>query len=196
MKKILQVLLLTLGMFALAVVLTASIQYLCKYFGHKYTSNIDFALLPNYLVLILRVLIYPILEELSFRLPVRNNSKSNFLYSSVSVTALLILGKFGFNSINPVLIVTLVLSILIFATNFHLNIYSLVAVYTIFFSLAHNFAFTNIGNFYIHFLIFISHAVSGLFYAYIRMKFGVIFSSLSHITVNTIPVVFSLIIRG
>ena len=195
MKKIRYTLLITLGGFIVAVALTGATQYACRYFGYEFKSGANFSLLPHYLFLTLRALLGPILEEISFRLPMKSNPKSNYLYSGISTIGLLLLAKFGFDQLNLVLFVSLIVTILIPIAKINLSNSFLIILYTLLFSLIHNYSYLDIDNLYIHILIFLTHGFTGLMYAHLRLKFGVFSSCLSHIMMNSIPVLFSIIIH-
>lgn len=129
-------------------------------------------------------LLFPILEELAFRLSILYSYKKARI-SAIAALAIFLIELFFFDITNPVIVLTMFFSLALsfVKSNENLRLY----VYMFLFAIAHNHTHLYTQNIVYHLVVFTNFFISGFIYSIIRKKYGFGYGILAHLAHNSIP---------
>ena len=163
---------------------SAAIYYIRLEFGIEFEtfSNPDAS---STMLFLMMGIIVPIVEELSFRFQL-TRKRSLFLYASAFCLLDMIISFFFYNYFIPINILVLGIHLSLFLKIFKINSErKLITIYAVLFGLAHNYNFLPMDHLIVHVPYFIAIFIAGYIYSIIRLKYGIIYSCLAHILLNS-----------
>ena len=180
----------TIGWTLLAIVqmlaLLVAIMKISDYYSIEFKSISNPVFSSASLLLILKLFIFPILEETAYRLLRPKSDKRVFIISAMSLVVLTLLVFSGYGYFNFIFLVPLLVSSFCYLKIIELKSEKLmVLLYTTFFALSHNFNFSQITNLPIHLLYFISIFIMGYIFSIVRIRYGFAYCILAHVFLNS-----------
>jgi len=189
---LLKVIVISLGAFVIGVSLTIVRNSICKDLDCSPMGNTT--LLGRSTLLAFQALLFPLFEELIFRLPlVRSNKK--ILIGVISSASLFIICNLCYDLLNLFILSPIIFyTISCWSNNKRIDRY-MIYIFVILFALMHNATYARVESLTFHSLIILTYVFMGSVFTHIRLKFGFVYCLVSHILVNSIPVIFGMIMR-